>query len=312
MSVLRMTGQRPESGAASLPVATLVRLLRREAEPLDELPEEVAGPLRAARVLPVGVPAVRLERQDAEAVRADVHDRGGRARRRGGTGGRRCAPASRGCARARAERPSRPVRARRRRRLPAPLPEHAEERPRPGSFWCSTRARRTQREPAGLARQLHHLHRLRADVESDVPAVIDPRGLRGRAGLAAAPRPLAPVLDRDRGGADRRRSLRRSRPGSGAPGETPSATHQTVPARSCFTRSASLATGSRKRVAAFPTSSIARSAPEAPVQGRLMWSAASTARSFAARGRRAFRPSIADSPSRVKMKSPLGRSSVLS
>src|SRR6266542_2876316 len=43
-----------------------------------------------------------------------------------------------------------------------------------------------------------------------------------------------------------------------------------------------------------------------------MWSAASTARSLAGPFRRAFSPSIADRPSRVKTKSPLGRSTVLS
>jgi len=43
-----------------------------------------------------------------------------------------------------------------------------------------------------------------------------------------------------------------------------------------------------------------------------MWSAASTARSLAGPFRRVLSPSIAESPSSVKMKSPLGRSTDLS
>ncbi len=164
----------------------LVRLLRREAEPLDELPEEVAGPLRAARVLPVGVPAVRLERQDAEAVRADVHDGGGRAlaveELVAGDAG--LLP---GDALERERAAETTGGARRRRRLPAPLAEHPEERG--GGILLVLDARPADpAEPAGLARQLHHLHRLRADVESDVPASHrSPRPPRPRGPRCRAP-----------------------------------------------------------------------------------------------------------------------------
>ena len=76
------------------------------------------------------------------------------------------------------------------------------------------------------------------------------------------------------------------------------ATLKTVPARSCATRSASVRTTSRKRVAALPISERESLAPEPATQGSPRWSAASTARSLVAALRRASSPSTADRPSR--------------
>ena len=182
MSVLRMTGQRPESGAGSAtPAASAGRLLDgrgRSAPPAGAGSCRSPGSSGSSRGRPPRPPSrssstekpwLPMETTVAGAVAA------------AGSGSRRPAPAWRGPA---AARPGG-----RAGRSPPRRPRSSQSQParsaasaRPGSFWCSTAARRVQRSPPRVGGELDHLDRLRADVDADEtchgasrPTRVDPR-----------------------------------------------------------------------------------------------------------------------------------------
>ena len=164
----RADGRRPAGGRRRLGAGRDgVRLLRGEAEPLDELAQEVAGPLRAARVLAVRVAPVRLEREHREPVRADVDD----GRRLpvaveevvAGDAGLLARDPLDGERAAEAARRARPGGVR-----PAPGREHLAQR-RGGILLVVDARPAGPLELPGGSPELHHLHRLRADVEADRP-----------------------------------------------------------------------------------------------------------------------------------------------